>query len=69
MQLWWADFFQKHSKTFILQISRNNVSSLNQEVETQVQEAQELLTDALNIAEDMSNGTTVSEVSTELNSV
>uniref|UniRef100_A0A9J7YT73 Laminin, alpha 1 n=1 Tax=Cyprinus carpio carpio TaxID=630221 RepID=A0A9J7YT73_CYPCA len=41
-----------------LRISRNNVSSLNQEVETQVQEAQELLTDALNIAEDMSNGTT-----------
>ncbi|KAK9952854.1 hypothetical protein ABG768_016886 [Culter alburnus] len=40
-----------------LAISRNNVSSLNQEVETQVQEAQDLLTDALNIAEDMDNGT------------
>ncbi|XP_016402829.1 laminin subunit alpha-1-like, partial [Sinocyclocheilus rhinocerous] len=38
-------------------ISRNNVSSLKQEVETQVQEAQDLLSDALNIAEDMRNGT------------
>ncbi|XP_016296227.1 laminin subunit alpha-1-like [Sinocyclocheilus anshuiensis] len=40
-----------------LTISRNNVSSLKQEVETQVQEAQDLLSDALNIAEDMRNGT------------
>ncbi|XP_016346685.1 laminin subunit alpha-1-like, partial [Sinocyclocheilus anshuiensis] len=40
-----------------LTVSRNNVSSLNQEVETQVQEAQDLLTDALNIAEDIGNGT------------
>ncbi|XP_073796608.1 laminin subunit alpha-1 isoform X1 [Danio rerio] len=46
------------SNTHTLTISRNNVSSLNHEVETQVQEAQDLLTDALNIAEDMDNGTT-----------
>ncbi|XP_043081584.1 laminin subunit alpha-1 [Puntigrus tetrazona] len=45
-----------------LAVSRNNVSGLNQEVETQVQEAQELLTDALNIAEDMGNGTATLDV-------
>ncbi len=53
----------------IFQVSRNNVSSLNQEVETQVQEAQDLLTDALNIAEDIGNGPAVSDLSTSLNSV
>ncbi|XDV48183.1 hypothetical protein PO909_017644 [Leuciscus waleckii] len=40
-----------------LTISSNNVNNLNQEVETQVQEAQDLLTDALKIAENMDNGT------------
>ncbi len=53
----------------IFQVSRNNVSRLNQEVETQVQEAQDLLTDALNIAEDIGNGPAVSDLSTSLNSV
>ncbi|XP_052398153.1 laminin subunit alpha-1 isoform X2 [Carassius gibelio] len=49
------------TKLQTLTISGNNVSSLNQEVEAQVQEAQDLLTDALDIAEDMSNSTTTLE--------
>ncbi|XP_055037654.2 laminin subunit alpha-1 [Misgurnus anguillicaudatus] len=42
-------------------ISKNNVSDLNQEVERRVQEAQEMLTDALNSAEDINNTTTTLE--------
>lgn len=38
---------------------RNNVSSLNQSVEANLEEAQDFLTDALNIAEDMRNLTAV----------
>lgn len=38
-------------------VSRNNVSHLKQEVETQIQDAQDLLTDALDTAENMTNRT------------
>ncbi|XP_067290870.1 laminin subunit alpha-1 [Pseudorasbora parva] len=71
-----AERLNNHSRSLIrdmqtnqrqLTISSNNVSRLNQEVETQVQEAQDLLTDALNMAENMDNGTaTLEEMRTDL---
>lgn len=41
------------------QTLRHNVSDLNQSVENNLEEAQEFLTDALHIAEDMRNLTVV----------
>lgn len=52
-----------NSTLHVSQVSRNNVSHVKQEVETQTQDAQDLLTDALDTAENMSNGTAVSGVS------
>lgn len=46
------------------QISRKSASDLKQEVETQIQDAQDLLTDALDTAENMTNRIAVSDVST-----
>ncbi|XP_051970169.1 laminin subunit alpha-1 [Xyrauchen texanus] len=46
-----------HRNILEFTIFKNNVSGVNQEVESQLEEAQDLLTDALNIAEDMSNAT------------
>lgn len=46
------------------QISSKSASDLKQEVETQIQDAQDLLTDALDTAENLTNRTAVSDVST-----
>ncbi len=71
MQVWWAEETLSEILIFVIifQVSRNKVIRLNQEVESQVQEAQDLLSDALNIAEDIGHGAAVSDVSTSLNSV
>ncbi len=71
MQPWWSEETLSETLIFVIifQVSRNKVIRLNQEVESQVQEAQDLLSDALDIAEDIGNGAAVSDVSTSLNSV